>query len=91
MWATAPVVTGGRGRMLRRVTSVPFVAIMAFTCWRAGIQVTGGLDPNFTGNAWGGPTYLGAMFCHYVDCAWMIGVSAALLNLLLAPAPRVQA
>lgn len=38
-----------------------------------------------TGNAWGGPTYLGAMFCHYVDCAWIIGVSAALLNLLLVP------
>lgn len=83
--------TSGRGRMLRRVASVPFVAIMAFSCWRAGIQVTAGLDPNFTGNAWGGPTYLGAMFCHYVDCAWMIGVSAALLNLLLVPAPRVQA
>ena len=78
--------TGGRGRMLRRVASVPFLAIMAFTCWRAGIQVTAGLDPNFTGNAWGGPTYLGAMFCHYVDCAWMIGVSAALLNLLFVPA-----
>jgi hypothetical protein len=83
--------TGGRGRTLRRVASVPLAAIMAFTCWRAGIQVTAGLDPNFTGNAWGGPTYLGAMFCHYVDCAWLIGASAALLNLLLVPAPGAQA
>lgn len=83
--------TGGRGRLPRRVASVPLVAIMAFLCWRAGIQVTAGLDPNFTGNAWGGPTYLGAMFCHYLDSAWIIGVSAALLNLLLVPAPRVQA
>jgi hypothetical protein len=82
--------TGGRGRLLRRVASVPFVAIMAFCCWRAGIQVLAGLDPNFTGNAWGGPTYLGAMFCHYLDCAWLIGASAALLNLLLVPTPRVQ-
>ena len=80
--------TGGRGRVVRRVASVPFVAFMAFCCWRAGIQVTAGLDPNFTGNAWGGPTYLGAMFCHYVDCAWLIVVSAALLDVLLVPDPR---
>ncbi|GAA3389095.1 hypothetical protein GCM10020369_37930 [Cryptosporangium minutisporangium] len=80
---------GGRGRMLRRVAAVPLVAIMLFSCWRAGVQVTAGLDPNFTGNAWGGPTYIGAMFCHYVDLAWIVGVSAALLNLLLVPtAPR---
>lgn len=79
---------GGRGGVLRSVASVPFVLIMAYTCWRAGLQVTAGLDSNFTGNAWGGPTYLGAMFCHYVDCAWMIGVSAALLDLLLVPARR---
>jgi hypothetical protein len=31
---------------------------------RAGEQVIGGLDPNSTVNAWGGPAYLGAMACH---------------------------
>lgn len=77
--------SGGFGptAMLRRLGSGLLVVVLGYCCWRAGLQVTGGLDPGFTANAWGGPSYLGAMFCHYVDCAWLIGVSAALLNLLL--------
>ena len=50
-----------------------------FGFFRAGYQVTSGLDPNSTVNAWGGPTYIGAMACHYLDifvvmtgCAWLL-------------------
>ena len=83
--------TGGFGptAMLRRLGSGLLVVVMAYGCWRTGLQVTGGLDPNFTANAWGGPSYLGAMFCHYVDGAWFFGVSAALLNLLLVRPRRL--
>ena len=75
--------------------------VAATRCWaqadvpgrcasRIGEQVTGGLDPNFTVNAWGGPTYLGAMACHYLDAALMIAVSAWLLNMILPPAVAAE-
>jgi hypothetical protein len=41
-------------------------------------QLTGGLDPNFTVNAWGGPSYAGAMACHYLDL-FLLAVGAAWL------------
>ena len=50
---------------------------------RAGARVLGGLDPNFTVNAWGGPTYLGAMTCHYLDCALICAASAWLASRIL--------
>lgn len=45
-----------------------------------------GLDPNATVNAWGGPTYLGALLAHSLDA--MVGFYAAafLLGRLLLPA-----
>jgi hypothetical protein len=70
----------------RSLAGVPPLTAIAYCCWRAGEQVTGGLDPNFTVNAWGGPTYLGAMACHYLDMTLIIGVSAWLLDLILLPA-----
>jgi len=70
----------------RSAAALPPLAAVAYCCWRIGEQITGGLDPNFTVNAWGGPTYLGAMACHYLDCALIIGVSAWLLDLILRPA-----
>jgi hypothetical protein len=45
------------------------VFLQLYMCWRIGEQVFAGLDPNFTHNAWGGPSYLGAMYCHYLDGA----------------------
>jgi hypothetical protein len=53
--------------------------------YRAGEQVTGGLDPNFTVNSWGGPTYAGAMACHYLDLLVLMGAAAWLLHLILLP------
>ena len=51
----------------RVLLALPAAVLFVFCCWRAGVQVTGGLDPNFTANAWGGPSYAGALACHYLD------------------------
>jgi hypothetical protein len=72
----------------RSAAALPPLAVIGYSFWRVGEQVTGGLDPNFTANAWGGPTYLGAMACHYLDAALIIAVSAWLLDKLLLPAPQ---
>ena len=70
----------------RSAAALPPLAAIGFSVWRIGEQVAGGLDPNFTVNAWGGPTYLGAMACHYLDAALIIAVSAWLLDKILPPA-----
>jgi hypothetical protein len=74
----------------RPAAAVVLLLVIGYGFWRAGEQITGGLDPNFTVNAWGGPTYLGAMACHYLDCALIIGVSAWLLDLILPRSPRTR-
>jgi hypothetical protein len=71
----------------RSVAALPLVTVITYIFWRAGEQVTGGLDPNFTVNAWGGPTYLGAMACHYLDGALIIAASAWLLDRILLRGP----
>ncbi|MGV7591783.1 hypothetical protein PJI74_29830, partial [Mycobacterium kansasii] len=53
----------------RLLLAAPLLFLLVFAAFRAGVQVLAGLDPNFTVNAWGGPTYLGAMACHYLDLA----------------------
>ncbi len=40
----------------RAVLALPLAALFGYGFWRAGFQVTNGLDPNATANAWGGPT-----------------------------------
>jgi len=70
----------------RSAAALPLLALIAYGFWRIGDQVTGGLDPNFTVNAWGGPTYPGAMACHYLDVALGMAVSAWLLDKVLRPA-----
>jgi hypothetical protein len=60
-------------------------AIFLYFFARAGEQVIGGLDPNFTVNAWGGPTYLGAMACHYLDGLALMAAAAWLLDRILLP------
>lgn len=73
--------------LLRLLFSLPLLALLLYSPWRIGLQVLAGLDPNFTVNAWGGPSYLGALACHYLDAALLIAATAALLNRLLLPAP----
>lgn len=71
----------------RTVAALPPLAFIAYGFWRIGEQVTAGLDPNFTVNAWGGPTYLGAMACHYLDCLLIMAACAWLLDRILLTTP----
>ncbi|MFF3225665.1 hypothetical protein ACFYV7_22915 [Nocardia suismassiliense] len=72
--------------LLRVLLAVPALVVLVYCPFRIGVQILAGLDPNFTVNAWGGPTYLGAMACHYLDAALLMAASAYLLNRLLLPA-----
>jgi hypothetical protein len=65
----------------RLLLALPAAALFCF--WRAGAQVTGGLDPNFTVNAWGGPSYAGAMACHYLDLFLLAAGAAWLMDRIL--------
>jgi hypothetical protein len=69
----------------RALAAAVLVLVVAYVPARMGAQVIGGLDPNNTVNAWGGPTYIGAMLAHYLDA--LVGCYAAcfLLGRLLLP------
>jgi hypothetical protein len=71
--------------LVRLAAATMPAALLLYVCWRVGAQVLGGLDPNFTVNAWGGPTYLGAMACHYIDAVPTAVPSVWLLDRLLLP------
>jgi hypothetical protein len=77
-----------QGRIARATIAVALVASFGYAVFRAGIQLLSGLDPNATVNAWGGPSYLGALVCHYLDVGLIMTVSAAALNRLLLPDPH---
>ncbi len=98
LWLLAPLGTQAARRVtralgfgsepaqpVRLILALPPAALLLFCFWRAGVQVTGGLDPNFTVNAWGGPGYAGAMACHYLDL-FLIAAGAAWLMDLSLPA-----
>jgi hypothetical protein len=78
---------GGPAASGRAVLALALAGLFLYGFYRAGEQVTAGLDPNFTVNAWGGPTYLGAMACHYLDLLVLMGAAAWLLHLILPPDP----
>ncbi|WP_433390342.1 hypothetical protein [Micromonospora sp. KLBMP9576] len=61
------------------------VLLEVFMAWRIGQQVFAGLDPNFVRNAWGGPSYLGAMFCHHLDGALLYPICHVLLRWITVP------
>lgn len=67
----------------RLLLALPAAALFLFCFWRAGVQVAGGLDPNFTVNAWGGPGYAGAMACHYLDLFLLAAGAAWLMDRIL--------
>ncbi|GAB3295982.1 hypothetical protein EK0264_14680 [Epidermidibacterium keratini] len=73
-------------RSPRAVASLALAALLAYLAFRMGMQLTAGLDPAFTANAWGGPTYLGALLCHAIDAALISLIAVTALHLLL-PAP----
>jgi hypothetical protein len=87
--AASRLIATLRSASWRSAAALVPLTVMAYTFWRIGEQVTAGLDPDFTVNAWGGPSYLGAMACHYLDCALILGVSAWRLDRILRPAAAV--
>ena len=95
LWLLAPLGKSAARRVARTASGAPGRLLLAllpallfgYGFWRAGEQVIGGLDPDFTVNAWGGPTYLGAMACHYLDLFLLMAAAATLINTLLLPAP----
>jgi len=100
LWLLAPLGTqaarrvaralgfgGESAQPVRLLLALPAGALFLFCFWRAGVQMTGGLDPNFTVNAWGGPGYAGAMACDYLDL-FLIAAGAAWLLDRILPATR---
>ncbi len=85
-WTVSGALRGQSGLARPLVALLP-AGLFVYCFWRAGLQITGGLDPNFTVNAWGGPTYLGAMACHYLDCCVLMAAAAWLLDHILLPGP----
>jgi hypothetical protein len=72
----------------RVVATVVLVVVLLYAPFRIGAEITGGLDPNATVNAWGGPTYLGALLAHSLDAIEIFYADAFLLDrLLLRAAP----
>ena len=69
--------------LARAAAAVPLVLVLLFMPFRMGMQISGGLDPNATVNAWGGPTYLGALLAHYLDNIVSFYAAAFLLSRLL--------
>ena len=83
--------SGAGVRALLRCLAVAFLVLLeVYMAWRIGLQVFAGLDPNFPRNAWGGPSYLGAMFCHYLDGALLYPICHFLLRRVTVPAPREE-
>jgi hypothetical protein len=74
----------------RAVLAGLLLLLFGYGFFRAGYQVTSGLNPADTVNAWGGPTYAGAMACHYLDLLVIMAVTAWLLGGLL-PRPHAAA
>jgi hypothetical protein len=85
--AAARLMAAARQASWRTAAALPLLVVVGYCCWRAGEQVTAGLDPNFTANAWGGPSYLGAMACHYLDIGLIIAACGWLLDKIL-PQPQ---
>jgi hypothetical protein len=78
------------GQVSRILLAAALVLLIAYGWFRAGMQVLGGLDPNFTANAWGGPSYPGAMFCHYLDGGLIMAACAKLLNWIMIPSSETR-
>lgn len=75
--------------LARAGSAAPLVLVLLFTPFRMGMQISGGLDPNATVNAWGGPTYLGALLAQYLDNIVSF-YAAFLLSRLLLPATATR-
>lgn len=74
--------------LARAAGTAVLILVLAYAPFRMGAQITSGLDPAATVNAWGGPTYTGALLAHWLDCLAGFYGAAFLLSRVLAPAAR---
>lgn len=72
---------------LRVLPMVPLILLMLYSSWRMGSELTGAFDPNQVVNAWGGPTYIGAVAAHWMDCIIMFYATAFLVGRLAKREP----
>ena len=80
--------------IIRAALCLPLLIVILFEPFRMGAQIIGALDPSEPANAWGGPSYAGAMAAHYMDCLIFIYVSALILHWIMArhvPANKTNA
>ena len=70
-------------RRLRGIgVRVVLLGAVLYCPYRAGIQVLAGLNRNWTLNAWGGPSYIGAIAAHWMDSILLFYGLTALLSAL---------
>jgi hypothetical protein len=67
----------------RAVVSFLMAFVILFAPFRMSEQIIGGLDQAQTNNAWGGPSYAGAMAAHYMDMLIIVYVCALILHLVM--------
>jgi hypothetical protein len=72
--------------LARAVATVPLVLVLLYTPFMMGAHITSDLNPNATVNAWGGPTYIGAVMAHWLDGIIGFYAAAFVLSRLLLPA-----
>ena len=78
-----------RGAAAARILPMALLLLVLVYCpFRMGAQVIGGFDPDSTVNAWGGPSYAGALLAHWLDCVVGFYAAAFLLGRLLKPGKR---
>jgi hypothetical protein len=70
-------------KTLQLVVTLMLILFMAFNIVRGTAQVFAALDPNFTVNAWGGPSYWGASLAHWLDGVIFFYIGASLLNMVM--------
>lgn len=68
---------------VRLLPTALLLLVLLYAPFRMGAQIVGGIDPNATVNAWGGPTYLGALLAHWLDCIVGFYAVAFVLSRLL--------
>lgn len=71
------------GDALRCVAAALLTLFIVYLVLRMGMQITAGRNREFTVNAWGGPSALGAFLVHGVDAVLGIGLLSALTRLVL--------
>jgi hypothetical protein len=71
--------------MLRALATLVLLVVQAYWPLMMGQHLTGDLDPNQTVNAWGGPSYLGAVLAHWLDGIAIFYAVGLLLNWVLLP------